>query len=263
MSANQNGGLQVSEPRHVPAIPGMRLGDGAAHHSDLWLVVPVFNEGPKVEEVVSDLLREFPNVVCVDDGSADESAAAIGRTAAQLIRHPVNLGQGAALQTGIEFARKQAGAEWFVTFDADSQHQAQDVLRMVHRLRTEPLDIVLGTRFGGSQDRLVPWTKRIVLRTATAASRRSRRMRLTDSHNGLRAFNRRVAHELQLTSNGMGHASEFVELIDLMGWRVAEEQVTILYSEYSMAKGQSLLNGVNIVFDSAVRGSGRRTGARR
>lgn len=88
-------------------------------------------------------------------------------------------------------------------------------------------------------------------------------MRLTDSHNGLRAFNRRVAHELQLTSNGMGHASEFVELIDLMGWRVAEEQVTILYSEYSMAKGQSLLNGVNIVFDSAVRGSGRRTGARR
>lgn len=259
----QHGALQTSELRYGPAIPATTSVSRVAIHSDVWLVVPVFNEGPIVGEVVSELLQEFPNVVCVDDGSVDESADAIGRTSAHLIRHPVNLGQGAALQTGIEFARSQAGAEWFVTFDADGQHQTEDVLRMVRRLRSEPLDIVLGTRFGGSRARSVPWPKRVVLRTATAASRRSRRMQLTDIHNGLRAFNRRVAHELQLTTNGMGHASEFVELIDLMGWRVAEEQVTILYTDYSKAKGQSLLNGVNIIFDSAVRGSGRRAGARR
>ncbi len=230
---------------------------------DVWLVVPVYNEGPVIGQVLAGVLTVFPNVVCVDDGSADDSAAAVARTSAHLVRHPVNLGQGAALQTGVEFARNQPGAQFFVTFDADGQHQIADVLRMVDRLRAEPLDIVLGTRFGGPQAVTVPRLKRVVLRTVTAVSPRSRRLRLTDSHNGLRAFNRRVADELQLTTNGMGHASEFVELIDLRGWRVAEEPVTVLYTDYSMAKGQSLLNGVNIVFDSAVRGGGRRAGGRR
>ncbi len=253
------------EPRIHPATPGTgRVDPGASGgQSDVWLVVPVFNEGPIVGEVLADVLRTFPNVVCVDDGSMDGSAAAIERTSAHLVRHPVNIGQGAALQTGVEFARRRHGAEYFVTFDADGQHQVDDVLRMVHRLRTEPLDIVLGTRFGSPAAASVPWMKRVILRTATAISPRSRRMQLTDTHNGLRVFNRRVASELQLTTNGMGHASEFVELIDLMGWRVAEEPVTVLYTDYSVAKGQSLLNGVNIIFDSAVRGSGRRAEARR
>ena len=92
-----------------------------------------------------------------------------------------------------------------------------------------------------------------MLKTAVKVSPRGRRLGLTDSHNGLRAFNRRVADGMNITANGMGHAPEIVEMIDRRGWRVAEEPVTILYTEYSMAKGQSLLNGVNIVFDSAVR----------
>ena len=80
-------------------------------------------------------------------------------------------------------------------------------------------------------------------------------MGLSDSHNGLRAFNRKVADEMDITSNGMGHAVEIVEMIDTKGWQVAEEPVSILYTDYSVAKGQSLLNGVNILFDSAVRGN--------
>lgn len=252
-------------PDRAP-VPGVDAGAGATSsdpgYSDVWLIVPVFNEGPVIGQVLDDVLQTFANVVCVDDGSADGSAAAILQTSARLVRHPVNLGQGAAVQTGVEFARAQPGAEYFVTFDADGQHQVADVVRMIGRLRTEPLDIILGTRFGGPQAASVPWIKRVVLRTVTAVSPRSRRLQLTDSHNGLRAFNRRVAQELALTTNGMGHASEFVELIDVRGWRVAEEPVTILYTDYSVAKGQSLLNGVNIVFDSAVRGGGRRSGGR-
>ena len=92
-----------------------------------------------------------------------------------------------------------------------------------------------------------------MLKTAVKVSPRGRRLGLTDSHNGLRVFNRTVADELDITSNGMGHAPEIVEMIDARGWRVAEEPVTILYTDYSVAKGQSLLNGVNILFDSAVR----------
>ncbi len=93
----------------------------------------------------------------------------------------------------------------------------------------------------------------MVLKAAVKLSPRGRRLGLTDAHNGLRAFNRTVADGLDITSNGMGHAPEIVEMIDVKGWRVVEEPVTILYTDYSIAKGQSLLNGVNIVFDSAVR----------
>jgi glycosyltransferase involved in cell wall biosynthesis len=219
---------------------------------DVWLVIPVYNEAPVIASVISNALRAFPNIACVDDGSRDGSVEQIATTAARLVRHPVNLGQGAAVQTGIEYARRQAGAEYFVTFDADGQHQIADVQRMVQRLRTEPLDIIVGTRFQGEQAS-VPWLKRLVLKTAVKLSPRGRRLGLTDSHNGLRAFNRTVANQLDITSNGMGHAPEIIEMIDVHGWRVAEEPVTIVYSEYSMAKGQSLLNGVNIVFDSIVR----------
>ena len=224
---------------------------------DVWLVVPVYNEAPVIADVVRDVRATFPNVVCVDDGSKDRSAEQIRLSGAHLVRHPVNLGQGAALQTGIDYARSQPGAQYFVTFDADGQHQVKDVERMVERLRHEPLDIVLGTRFHGDTDH-IPFLKRLVLKTVVQLSPARRKLKLTDAHNGLRAFNRTVAEGMNITLNGMGHASQIVERIAHEDWRVAEEPVTILYTEYSMAKGQSLINGVNILFDALLRTNARR-----
>lgn len=232
----------------------MAGGDSTVGNHDVWLIVPCFNEGTVIEEVLRSARGTFPNIVAVDDGSADNSAAAIHRAGAHLVRHPVNLGQGAAIQTGVEYARAQPGARYFVTFDADGQHQVKDVLAMVGRLRSEPVDIVVGTRFGRPRrdDDQVPLIKRLVLRTVVLLSPRTRRLGLTDAHNGLRVFNRRVAEDLNLRMNGMSHASEFVELMDSRGWRVAEQPVDILYTEYSMSKGQSLLNGINILSDGFV-----------
>lgn len=234
-------------------------GDSAGRNEDVrnhdvWLIVPCFNEGTVIEEVLRSARGTFPNIVAVDDGSADNSATAIHRAGAHLVRHPVNLGQGAAIQTGVEYARAQPGARYFVTFDADGQHQVKDVLAMVERVRSEPVDIVVGTRFGRRRrdDDQVPLIKRLVLRTVVLLSPRTRRLGLTDAHNGLRVFNRRVAEDLNLRMNGMSHASEFVELMDSRGWRVAEQPVDILYTEYSMSKGQSLLNGINILSDGFV-----------
>lgn len=224
---------------------------------DVWLVVPVYNEAPVIADVVREVRKSFPNVVCVDDGSKDNSAEQIRLAGAHLVRHPVNLGQGAALQTGIEYARAQPGAQYFVTFDADGQHQVKDVERMVERLRHEPLDIVLGTRFH-EQTEHIPFVKRFVLKTVVQLSPALRKLKLTDAHNGLRAFNKTVADGMNITLNGMGHASQIVEMIAREEWRVAEEPVTILYTEYSMAKGQSLINGVNILFDALLRTNARR-----
>ena len=220
--------------------------------SDTWLIVPCYNEGTVIFDVLTHARETFPNIVGVNDGSADDSAAQIRAAGAHLVDHPVNLGQGAAIQTGVEYARKQPGAQYFVTFDADGQHQVKDVVRMIERLRTEPLDIIVGTRFAGQDNSQVPWIKRAVLKTVVMLSPRTKKLGLTDAHNGLRAFNRRVAEEMNIRMNGMSHASEIVSMIDKHGWRVDEEPVDILYTEYSMSKGQSLINGVNILADGLV-----------
>ncbi|AGF71383.1 glycosyltransferase family 2 protein [Corynebacterium halotolerans] len=223
----------------------------AADNRDTWLIIPCYNEGPVIQDVIEHARATFPNIVAVNDGSADDSAERIHAAGAHLVDHPVNLGQGAALQTGVEYARKQPGAKYFVTFDADGQHQVKDVLTMVGRLRTEPYDIIVGTRFGRprAEDDQVPWIKRVVLKTVVALSPTTRKLGLSDAHNGLRAFNKKVADEMDIRMNGMSHASEIVSMIADKGWRVAEEPVDILYTEYSMSKGQSLINGVNILAD--------------
>lgn len=219
---------------------------------DTWLIVPCYNEGTVIFDVLSRARETFPNIVAVNDGSRDNSAAQIRAAGAHLVDHPVNLGQGAAIQTGVEYARAQPGAEFFVTFDADGQHQIKDVVRMIERLRTEPVDIIVGTRFAGQDNSQVPWIKRLVLKTVVMLSPRTKRLGLSDAHNGLRAFNRKVAEEMNIRMNGMSHASEIVTMIDKQGWRVDEEPVDILYTEYSMSKGQSLINGVNILADGLV-----------
>lgn len=229
--------------------------DQGGTHDDVWIVIPVFDEAEVVADVVGHVLGTFPNVVCVDDGSRDGSAEEIARTGAHLVRHPVNMGQGAALQTGLAYARSRPGARYFVTFDADGQHRVEDALGMLALARSGEADVVLGSRFGGPTER-VPPLKRLALRLVVALSPTARKLKLTDAHNGLRVLTRPVVEDLRITMNGMAHASEIVAYLGASSWRVVEVPVTILYTEYSRAKGQSLVNGVNIVFDLSVRQRG-------
>jgi polyprenyl-phospho-N-acetylgalactosaminyl synthase len=225
-------------------------------NGDVWVVIPVFNEAQVLESVLESVLPVFPNVVCVDDGSRDGSVEAVLRTRAHLVRHPVNLGQGAALQTGLAYARAQPGAQYFITFDADGQHRLEDATAMLELARSPDVDLVLGTRFGSATAEPVPWIKRVVLKTAVLLSPAGRKLKLTDAHNGLRVLTRPVADDLQITMNGMAHASEIVSYLGRSSWRVREVPVSIRYTDYSRSKGQSLLNGVNILFDLSVRHRG-------
>jgi polyprenyl-phospho-N-acetylgalactosaminyl synthase len=221
------------------------------HH--VWIIVPAFNEAGVIGDVIADLRSVFDHVVCVDDGSGDGTGKVALRAGAHLVRHPVNLGQGAAIQTGVEYARCQPSAQVFATFDGDGQHRVKDVVTMIDRLSADDVDVVIGTRFGRDVGR-PPLMKRIVLRTAARLSPRGRQLGLTDTNNGLRVFNKTVADGLDITMSGMSHANEFVMLIAENHWRVVEEPVEVLYTEYSKSKGQPLLNGVNIIFDGFLRG---------
>lgn len=220
--------------------------DAMPVNADTWLVIPLYNEATVVRDVVRNARETFPNIVCIDDGSTDASVAEALAGGAVVLRHPINLGQGAALQTGIEFALRQPGAEYFVTFDSDGQHQVSDAVEMVQRLRTEPVDIVVGSRFLDGRTNASA-LKKLVLRMAVLFERLSTGVRLTDAHNGLRAFNRHAASAIDIRQNRMAHASEIVAQIGQHNLRYVEHPVHIVYTDYSRTKGQSLWNSVNIL----------------
>lgn len=216
--------------------------------TDAWLVVPLYNEAQVVRGVIEEARRVFPLVVAVDDGSDDDSAAEAAAAGAVVVRHPINLGQGAALQTGITYVLERTEDPYLVTFDADGQHSVADAAAMVATARREDLAIVLGSRFleGPSP---VGWLKRLVLKTAAVVASRTTGMRLTDAHNGLRLLRRDAAGALELRQNRMAHASEIVRQLGATGLPWREMPVSIAYTEYSKAKGQSLWNSVNILVD--------------
>jgi polyprenyl-phospho-N-acetylgalactosaminyl synthase len=219
---------------------------------DVWLVVPLYNEAQVIGDVVRAARQTFPHVVCVDDGSVDDSAARAAAAGAVVVRHPVNLGQGAALQTGFEYALSVPTMRWVVTFDADGQHQVQDVVQMLDKARAEGLDAVFGSRFLDNRTEAGA-LKKLVLRMAVGYTNLTTHTRLTDAHNGLRLLSRDVVARIDITQNRMAHASELVQQIGAMDIRYAESPVHILYTDYSKAKGQSLWNAVNILAELILR----------
>jgi glycosyltransferase involved in cell wall biosynthesis len=219
--------------------------------SEVFVVVPCYNEGPVIADVLAGLCAHCPNVVAVDDGSSDATWDRLRESPAVALRHVVNLGQGAALQTGLTYALR-AGAKYVVTFDADGQHQVEDLARLLAPVVEGRADVALGSRFlGAAVD--MPLSKRLVLRAAVAFTRVAGGIRLTDTHNGLRALTADAARKLPITQNRMAHASEILHNIVECELRYVEVPVTIRYTEWSRAKGQSIFNAVNILFDLAVR----------
>ena len=215
----------------------------------VFVVIAAFNEQQAIGEVVRDLAHRYPNTVVVDDGSTDATRdAAIHAGARHTLRHPVNRGQGAALQTGIAFALGR-GADYIVTFDADGQHHAADIQTLLEPLLAGRAEIALGSRFlDGSVVRGLPPTRRLVLRLAVIFTRLASRVRVTDTHNGLRAFTRRAAQRITITADRMAHASEILDAIRRSRLPYTEVPVTIRYTDYSLAKGQSSLAAFRVLF---------------
>jgi glycosyltransferase involved in cell wall biosynthesis len=214
---------------------------------NLWVICAAYNEATAIGRVVAELGRAGHRAIVVDDGSGDETGDIAAAAGAHVVAHPINLGQGAALQTGIDYALSQ-GADVLVTFDADGQHRVSDIARLVEALRQERADFALGSRFLGQSSNL-PRLRRWLLKAATVFTRLTTGLRLTDSHNGLRAFTRKGAAAIRLRQNRMAHASEILVEIAHSGLRYVEVPVTIEYTAYSLAKGQHIGDSVTILLD--------------
>lgn len=211
-------------------------------------IIPVYNEENSIGGVINEVKRYYNKVICVNDGSKDKSSEVINKAGAILVEHAINLGAGAATQTGVDYALLDKSTKYFITVDADGQHEIKDAMRMLEHLKENNLDIVFGSRFLGTAHNISP-AKRLFLKLAALFSKKTSGVTLTDPHIGIRVFNRNFAENLNLTMPGFAHASELLFRISEGGYKYAEIPVKITYSDYSKAKGQSMLNSINIVID--------------
>jgi glycosyltransferase involved in cell wall biosynthesis len=210
----------------------------------VFVVVPAYNEAPAIGAVLHELRAVYRHVVVVDDGSTDGTHEAARASAAYILRHPINCGQGAALQTGIDFAL-QRGAEYIVTFDADGQHRIEDIAVLLSPILSGEYDIALGSRSLGTSVGIPPLRRRM-LRAGVLFTRLVNGMNLTDAHNGLRAFSRRAAQRIDLRLDRMAHATELIDQMRQSGLPFKEVPVQIRYTPYSLRKGQSTRGAIRI-----------------
>lgn len=212
-----------------------------------WVIIPAFNEQSMIGTVLDELKSLGYQLLVVDDCSSDKTSQVAKEHGARVVKHPINLGQGASLETGRQYVLSQ-GAEYICTFDADGQHNASDIATMQTTLTENNADLVLGSRFiGHSVD--LPKSRKLILKLAILFHRFFYNIDFTDTHNGLRVFTRKAAESIVIDSPRMAHATEVVRKAHHLGLKIVESPVTVNYSKYSLAKGQNFLSSFTIIKD--------------
>ena len=212
------------------------------------VVLPVYNEGPVIRQVITSLLKIVSTIIVVDDGSAVPVINQLHDLPIAIIRHKVNLGQGAALQTGLTYARK-LNPDIVITFDADGQHNEDDIKNLITPIVSNNADVVMGSRFLPDSESTVPFARKITLQVGRIINFLLSGVLLTDAHNGLRAMNKAALEKINLTENRMAHASEFLFEIKKNKLRYKEVPVHIRYTDYSREKGQTGGDSIKVLFD--------------
>lgn len=215
----------------------------------VFVIIPFYNENTVIREVIEGLIPFQYTIVLVDDGSSESPLDILKEfDSIHFLHHKVNLGQGASLQTGIDFAL-QKGAEWLVTFDADGQHLASEIQSLLTPLQNNEADICIASRFLEKGKHNATRGRKITLKTGRWVNYFFTGLFLSDAHNGLRAMNRFAAEKFHLKENRMAHASEFLITIKQHNLRYKEIPASVLYSDYSRKKGQSVFSSIRIFFD--------------
>lgn len=221
----------------------------------LAIVIPAYNEETVIGSVISGLPRELSGisdikVLVIDDGSKDLTSDLARAAGAKVLRHLINRGQGAAVQTGIEAAKK-LGCDFVVTIDGDGQHHGRDVADLLQPLLRDEADVVNGSRFMKRQS--IPWLRRIYNFFANFVTWVMSGYFLTDSQSGMKAFGPQAIRAINITANRYEFCTEIIREASAFKLRIKEIPVDVSYTKYSMKKGQNFAVGLNTIFKLIIR----------
>lgn len=218
--------------------------------SSIFIVIPAFNEEKVIKSVVENLLeKDKYSVVVVDDGSTDSTIDKIADLPITILQHHQNYGMGASLRTGFAFSLHN-DAKYIISFDADGQHISEDIPALLLPLQSGKAEVTLGSRFlTKASGKTVPPARRFLLKNAIQFTRLLSNIQVTDTHNGLRAFKASALKKIEFSQNRMAHASEILHIISKKNISFMEVPVTVIYTDYSLRKGQRMVNAFNILWD--------------
>lgn len=224
--------------------------------NQIYIVIPAYNEEKNIVAVIGDLLKYGYKIVVIDDCSKDNTWDVLQNLPVIKLKHKINRGQGAALQTGTEFAL-QNNASIIVHFDGDGQFLASEIESVIKPIVNNEVDIVLGSRFLNSKFQACSWPgpgipnsknipflkKYIILPVARIINYFFTGLNLTDAHCGFRAMNKITAEKINITQDRMSHNTEIVAQIKKNNLKYKEVPVTVIYKEF----GQGVSGGFRIL----------------
>jgi polyprenyl-phospho-N-acetylgalactosaminyl synthase len=219
----------------------MRANDA---NKKIIVVIPAYNEEEKIGAVVEDAQKYADSIVVVDDGSSDKTSLSAGNSGAEVIRHRVNRGQGAALETGSRFALDM-GADIIVHFDADGQFLSEEIPEVVAPISKERADIVFGSRFMGKKSAMPPFKRFAIFPLARVFNWIFFGIETTDPQSGFRALSRKAAEKIRIENDRMAHCTEILAKAFQLKLKIEEIPIKVLYPDY----GQRLSGGFKIAID--------------
>ena len=234
-------------------MPGKKLKNQDSYKfispSPIWVIIPAYNEENIIRDVLKELLSRGFLLVIIDDGSTDNTYNIVWDVIKShpgkgyLYRHPINRGLGATLKTGIEVCLEK-NADIMVTFDADGQHNPDDILPVCQPIIKGQADVVIGTREFND----MPSVKKVSNQLMNLITWIFYGSRVKDSQSGLRAFNRKAAVALDIESREYGISSEIIREIKHKQLKMEEVPIETIYTDYALAKGTNLKIGIKILF---------------
>lgn len=211
-----------------------------------FIVIPAKNEAPRLGQVLEKLrARAYHNIIVVNDGSTDETHRVAESYGVTVLKHLVNLGPGAATQTGIEYALEQ-GADYILTLDADGQHYPEDIEPMLEAINDTGVDIVIGSRFLDPRNP-VPRNRRLFNKIANILTAFLTGVHVSDSQSGMKVFRAEFARNLDFKFNGFEFCTELFRIVYQQKAKLLEVPIKVKYTQETMEKGQSLGNGFVMV----------------
>ena len=212
----------------------------------LVIAVPVFNESAVIYKVLKAIPKKIKgvskiNLIVVNDGSTDKSQYEVERAGFITINHIINRGLGAAIKSGMEYARVKK-ADIMVTFDGDGQHDPSDIEKIIRPVFQKKADLVIGSRFKKSKN--IPLDRFFLNWLANFITFLFYGVATTDSQSGLRAFSKKALKLIDFRGERMDFSSEILLEAKKNKLKIAEVPIRAIYTEYSRKKGQKNLNAI-------------------
>ncbi len=210
-------------------------------NKNIWAIIPGYNEARHIGDVISEVKKYCKNIVVVDDGSKDKTYEIASSKGVTVLRHVINLGKGAALRTGCDYALER-GADILIAIDSDGQHEPKEITGFLKKL--EGKDIVFGYR---EFSKHMPFIFRFGNRSINLITKLLYGIDLQDTQCGYRAFRSSAYKKIRWDSSDYAMESEMIANAGKHKLRHAEHKIRTIYA--NRYKGTTVMDGIKIVIN--------------